>query len=328
MKKIVMIVLLGLLLALTQSVNAEVKIALDSKSDLKESGTYVWAHTFSEHLKANGISTRFFPRDALGNEEEKLDQVTQGLLEVSLSDISMSGRYNKLAYGATLPFLFEDFFHLDRVLDSSDIMNQINSKLTTHGVRLVSYISIGPEDGFCTTKKPIHQLSDFSGVRMRAMNKEDLDKYKAFGASGTIVAWGEIANALQTGIAEGYSNPPFVPVMFGHQDFIKYFTNARINLSARTVIVSENWYGGLSPEHRKIVDEAVQSANKANREWLKTQEQVQLDSLRKVGIEVIELTPDRKKEFVEASKQVYKKGVMSSEEIQAWKVVVDKTRTK
>ena len=52
---------------------AEVKIALDSAPDLESSGTYVWAHTFANHLNDNGIEAVEFERDALGDEAERLD---------------------------------------------------------------------------------------------------------------------------------------------------------------------------------------------------------------------------------------------------------------
>ncbi|MDA0963385.1 MAG: C4-dicarboxylate ABC transporter substrate-binding protein, partial [Proteobacteria bacterium] len=54
-----------------------VKIALDSAKDLENSGTYIWAHTFSEYLNANGMEAEEFERGALGDEAEKMDQVQQ-----------------------------------------------------------------------------------------------------------------------------------------------------------------------------------------------------------------------------------------------------------
>jgi hypothetical protein len=47
---------------------AEIKIALDSPPDLEKSGTYVWAKTFGDHLQANALKVKEFPRDALGAE--------------------------------------------------------------------------------------------------------------------------------------------------------------------------------------------------------------------------------------------------------------------
>jgi hypothetical protein len=62
---------LSILLAVAPvSFAAEVKIALDSPPDLEQSGTYVWAKAFGDHLTANGLKATEFPRDALGGEEE------------------------------------------------------------------------------------------------------------------------------------------------------------------------------------------------------------------------------------------------------------------
>ena len=35
---------------------AQIKVALDSPPDLESSGSYVWAHAFTEHLNANGMA--------------------------------------------------------------------------------------------------------------------------------------------------------------------------------------------------------------------------------------------------------------------------------
>jgi len=91
---------------------AEVKIALDSPPDPAKSGTYVWAKAFGDHLKANGMAVKEFPQDALGAEEEKLDQVTQGLLEVSMSDLAKAGQLEPSIFGFNLFFVFDSMEHL------------------------------------------------------------------------------------------------------------------------------------------------------------------------------------------------------------------------
>ena len=51
---------------------------------------------------------------------------------------------------------------------------------------------------------------------MRALDELQIQTFEQWGAKGTIVSWSEVPNALQTGVAEGYLNPPFVPLVFGH----------------------------------------------------------------------------------------------------------------
>ncbi len=42
-------------------------------------------------LESKGQKVKLYPRDALGGEDEKLDQVSQGLLEISNSDLAKAG---------------------------------------------------------------------------------------------------------------------------------------------------------------------------------------------------------------------------------------------
>ena len=67
-------IILAVLAAPIMVIAGEVKIALDSPEDLEKSGTFVWAKAFSDHLKSRGMTVKLYPRDALGGEEEKLDQ--------------------------------------------------------------------------------------------------------------------------------------------------------------------------------------------------------------------------------------------------------------
>ena len=80
--------------------------------------------------------------------------------------------------------------------------------------------------------------------RIRAMSNEQLDWVKAWGGAGTQVAWEEVPQALQTGIADGYINPPVVAVLFGHGGQLDYFTDLEISPSIRVVVFSEAWYQG------------------------------------------------------------------------------------
>ena len=100
--------LLAATLALTGAATAQVKIALDSPPNLEASGSYVWANTFSKHLNEGGIEAEEYQRGALGGDDELFDQVSQGLLEVSMSPLNLVGPLDKLTYGLRLPYFFED----------------------------------------------------------------------------------------------------------------------------------------------------------------------------------------------------------------------------
>lgn len=300
---------------------AEVKIALDSPPDMAQSGTYVWAHTFAEHLNANGMEAVEFERGSLGDEAEKLDQVSQGLLEVSMSDVKSAGTLDGTIFGVFMPYFFSGSEQLDSALDAGGMLARINAGTTPKGVRVANIVYVGGPAGIFTTSKAVNTLADMAGLRMRALDEAQIAIFQAWGSQGTIVSWGEVPNALQTGVADGYLNPAFVPLLFGHTGFIKHFTDAAILPSSRVAILSEDWYQGLSESDRKTVDDAVVAANAANREWLTGQSAV-LEQLEAAGIAVVRMDDAARDEFREASKPIYSDLPMPEGALEAWTAAI------
>lgn len=297
-----------------------VKIALDSAKDLENSGSYVWAHAFSEYLNANGMVAEEFERGALGGEAEKMDQVQQGLLEVALADTKGVGALDGHIIPSTLPYYFPDWATLDRGL-AKGMMDKINAGTTPQGVRVIGMAALGSSAGIFNTKHKVEKAADLADLRMRALDETQIGVYKLWGTNGTVVAWDEVPNALQTGIADGYINPPMVPLMFGHTGFIKFFTDAKVGLGSRTVIVSETWYQGLNADQQKVVMDAANAATEANRTWLagRTSE---LDKLREAGIEVTELSAEAWNEFKSLSTPLHNMVPLPEGALAAWQAAI------
>lgn len=309
--------LMAAVMALGGTATAQVKIALDSPPDLNGSGSYVWAHTFGTYLNDHGLAAEEYQRGALGGDDELFDQVSQGLLEVSMSPLNIVGSIDKLVYGLRLPYFFKDMAEVDRALAEGGMLDRINAATTPEGVRVLAVNTVGQATGIFNTKKPVNSVADMAGLRMRALDESQIELYEAWGAAGTIVSWAEVPNALQTGVADGYLNPAFVPLLFGHTDFLKHFTDAKIAPSLRITIVSEDWYQGLSDADRATVDAAAAAATAANRDWLGTQDAV-LGKLEAAGVAVVKLDQAARDEFRAASAPAYESGLLTPEQIAAW----------
>lgn len=313
-------------LAMATSASAEVKIALDGKPDLERSGSYNWAYAFGNALKAAGMEVREMPRGSVGNEAEKFDQVSTGLLEVSLSDVRAVAQVDPFIYGVRMPYIFDDAAHMDRALVKGKIFDRLNETLAAQDVRVVALVPIGPSSGIITTDAVVRSPADMSDLRMRALDDAQISMYTAWGSSGTIVPWGEVPAGLQTGVIDGYLNSPFVPVMFGQTDFVKNFSDAAVIIPMRSVIVSKSWYDGLSDAERSAVDNAVAAADAANREWLAKASDSGLTLLEENGVTVQRLSAEERAVFREASKPVYDSGLMPSEDVKIWTGLSDGTR--
>ena len=319
----------GMLMAATMTATmatAEVKIALDSPPDLATSGSYNWVVAFDEVMSANGMTVREMPRGSIGNEDEIFDQLSSGLLEVSLSDVRAVARIDTALYGLRLPYLFEDAAHMDRVLEAGNVFEQANANLAPHDVMLLAIVPIGPASGFITTNAAIRTPADMSNLRMRALDDAQLAMYAAWGSSGTIVSWGEIMTALQTGVVDGYLNSPFIPISFGQTDVVRNFSDAGVIIPIRAVLASLSWYESLSDAERATLAEAVTAGDRANRDWLAEASETVLAQLEDLGVSVQRLTAEERAVFREGAQTVYDSGVMSAEDTERWMALADQTR--
>ncbi len=321
-KKLMTTSLAALTLAFTSNVEAaSIKIALDSPPSMEQSGTYVWAHTFAEHLKKNGMDAEEFERGALGGEAERLDQVSQGLLEVSMSALKSAGQLDGTIFGLMMPYFFKNSDEADMALNKGGMLAKINSVTTQKGVRVMDVVYLGPPAGIFNTKKPVNSVKDMADLRMRALDEAQIAVFKSWGSQGTIVSWAEVPNALQTGVADGYLNPAFVPLMFGHTGFIKHFTDASVAPSSRVALVSEDWYQGLSDKERKIVDDAAAAAHAANRKWTNSQDGI-LKKLEAAGVKVVRLGDKERAEFRDRSRAIYSNMPMPKGALEAWQKAI------
>ncbi len=318
MKNLFRIAALGISLLGVSAASAQVKIALDSPPDLEKSGSYVWVHTFAEHLKANGMSTRELPRGSIGGEAEQFDQVSTGLLEVSLSDVKSVGKVDPFIYGVRLPYMFDDVPHMDRVLEKGKIFEKVNAQLAKTDSIMLALVPIGPPSGIVTTKQAVRTPADMAKLRMRALDDAQIALYKAWGSTGTIVQWKEVPAGLQTGVIDGYLNTANVPVVFGHTDFVKHFTDAGVIVAQRAVLASKAWIDGLSAKDRATVTEAVKKANAANRAWVANQADSSLKDLEKAGVAVIRLSQAEREPFRKLSRATYDSGLMPADTVKFW----------
>ena len=238
-----------------------------------------------------------------------------------MSDVKSAGTLDGTIFGVFLPYFFENHQQVDKALNEGGMLERINAATTPKGVRVADVVYLGDAAGIFTTDTPVRSMADMDGLRMRALDEAQIEIFRSWGAQGTIVSWAEVPNALQTGVADGYINPSFVPLLFGHTGFIKHFTDAQITPSSRAAIISEDWYPSLSDEERATVDEAIKVATEANRAWLAEQTTV-LERLAEAGVEVIELDDAARGEFREASQAIWPDIPMPEGALDAWKAAI------
>jgi len=316
---------LAALLVTAPAFASDVKIALNGANDPETNAEAAFIAGFEAALEGTGFTVSVFPSDTLGSERERFDQVAQGLLEVNLATASTPYGMSPIMRGIALPFLFETPEELDRTLAETDLLARMNEPLQPNGIRLVGVNYIGMPLGFHNRSRAITRMEHLQGLRFRALNAEQLAYIEALGAAGTIVAWAEVANAIQTGIADGYLNPPNSAIRTGHTEFLRHFTQADITPSTRIILVSEDWYDMLSADEQAQIDAAIDAGIAANREWVENWSGFVEDAHRAAGVTLSELEPGERDKMVAAARPTWD-DVMEPEHLQAYLDALDMVR--
>jgi TRAP-type transport system periplasmic protein len=297
---------------------AEVKVAFNGADDPETNAEAAFVEGFAKALDGTGFEVSSFPSDTLGSEKERYDQVSQGLIEVDLAALSTTFGQSSFGKGIQLPFFFESREELDAVFAETDVRDTINEPLLQNGVRMVGLTYIGMDIGIHNTQRPIATLEDLSGLRFRALNSEQLALQEALGATGTIISWSEVANALQTGVADGYFNPPNSAIRTGHTEFLKHFTPVDLTPSTRVVLISEDWYAALSDEEKTQIDGAIEAGVQANRDWITAWAGEVRAKHEAAGVTITELAPGERETMMEVARETWT-AALDEAALQAWK---------
>ena len=199
----------------------------------------------------------------------------------------------------------------------SDLLDQMNAPLIRNGVRLVGFAYIGMPNGIHNRRHAVTKMEDLSSLRLRALNAEQLAYIEALGASGTIVAWAEVANAIQTGIADGYINPPSSAIRTGHTEFLRHFTQFAVTPSTRIVLMSQKWYDMLSADEQAQIDAAIDAGIAANRAWIEDWSTIVTERHIDAGVIISELEEGEREKMVEATRPTWD-DVMEADHLQAY----------
>jgi tripartite ATP-independent transporter DctP family solute receptor len=266
---------------------------------------HLGAMKFSE-LVANRTKGRVkidvYPSTQLGNERDMVEGLQLGTIDLVVTSTGPVGGFVPKMFVVDLPFLFRDREHAYKVLDGS-IGKELLTALSARSIKGLAFW----ENGFrqiTNNLRPITKPEDLRGIKIRTMeNKIHIAAFKAFGASPTPIAWGEVYTALQQKTIDAQENP--IAIIY-HQKIYevqKYLSLTGHFYSPALLLMSEKAFTALSKDAQKVMAETAYECAAYERELLRNSEVNQLAELKSKGMQVN--TPD-KKPFRDAAASVYK----------------------
>ena len=244
-------------------------------------------------LSGGKIKIEIQASGVLGSENDVLDAMLGGGGTIDMSRISAfaltpyGGQKSKLL---SIPYTFVSRDHFWNFA-TSDLAPEF--LLEPHeagtGVRGLFY----GEEGFrhFFTVDPVNGIEDLKGMKLRVSNDPVMNgMVNGLGASPTVVSFGELYSALQTGVVDGAEQPI---ANYKSNAFPEVAPNLILDghtLGAIQVIITDEAWDGLTEEQQNILMEAGKYASDYNRKISAEAEAKVLEELKTAGVNVVEVT--------------------------------------
>jgi C4-dicarboxylate-binding protein DctP len=267
------------------------------------------ANVFKELAEkyTNGrVKVEVYPNSSLYKDKEELEALQLGSVQLLAPSQSKFGPLGVREYDVfDLPFLMSDDTHA-RQITASPIMAELGKKLETKGVTPLAYWDNGTY--VYTANKPLILPEDFRGMKMRIQGGKVLDAVtRQLGALPQIIAFGELYQALQTGVVDGEDNVPSNIWTQKFYDVQKYLTVSNHGRLTYALLTNKKFWDSIPADVRPQLDRAVKESTEYFNETAAKDNADALDKIKATGkIQVHVLTDAEKKAWIAALMPVHK----------------------
>lgn len=238
--------------------------------------------------KSNGqIKINVFPGAQLGGEVKQIQSARTGTQDIVVTGEAPIENTVKEYTVFSFPYLFNSVDQANGMLQGP-VGREMLDLLPRYNLVGLGFIS-ALERNIFTNGKIIKSAADMKGLKIRVIQGPGYVKaYEALGAQPTPMAYTELYLAMQNGAVDAAENSPDVFLQDRFVEVSKTYVMAKIMYMPALIIMSKAKFDALSPEHRKIIQEASAEAVAFANAHYKKDYAESLETMKKSKIEIIE----------------------------------------
>ena len=260
---------------------------------------------FRETNGAVRVECSFSDQLTGGDAAAGLQALAEGETDLALYSGEVCSRMDPRFQVVSLPFLFDSAQEADKALDGEGGA-ALGEILAEYGLRC---IGIGAE-GFrlpTNSVRPIACVEDLKGLRIWVGDSEIQRRVHAlWGAEVADTLWAGVYTALQTGTCEGQETQLSVADAASIQTVQRYVTDWTGVYDCLYFCMNAQRYGGLSPALQEIVDRCGRETAAYQREISRERDGEILNSWKRAGVTVTELSEEAAREFRSSAESCYR----------------------
>jgi C4-dicarboxylate-binding protein DctP len=252
------------------------------------------------------VKVEVYPNSTLYKDKEELEALQLGAVQMLAPSNSKFGPIGVREFEVfDLPYILPDLATLRKVTDGP-LGTKLLKLLEPKGMTGLAYW----DNGFkvMSANKKLVTPADYKGLKFRIQSSKVLEaQFRSLGAIPQVMAFGEVYQALQTGVVDGQENTASNMYTQKMHEVQKYLTMTNHGYIGYVVVVNKKFWEGLPADIRGQLDKAMKEATAFGNGQSAKENDEALGEIRKAGkTEIITLTPEQDAAMRKAMDPVYK----------------------
>jgi C4-dicarboxylate-binding protein DctP len=260
----------------------------------------------AEKYTEGKVKIEVYPNSTLYKDKEELEALQLGAVQMLAPSNSKFGPIGVREFEVfDLPYILPDLTTLRKVTDGP-LGAKLLKLLEPKGMTGLAYWDNGFKQ--MTANKKLIVPADYRGVKFRIQSSKVLEaQFRALGAIPQVMAFGEVYQALQTGVVDGQENTTSNIYTQKMHEVQKYMTMTNHGYIGYVVVVNKKFWDGLPADIRAQCEKAMKEATAFGNGQSAKENDDALDQIKKAGkTEILALTPDQDAAMRKAMDPVYK----------------------
>jgi C4-dicarboxylate-binding protein DctP len=260
----------------------------------------------AEKYTGGKVKIEVYPNSSLYKDKEELEALQLGSVQMLAPSNSKFGPLGIREFEVfDLPYILPDLKTLRKVTEGP-LGLRLLKLLDSKGITGLAYWDNGFKQ--MSANKKLVTPADYQGVKFRIQSSRVLQaQFKTLGSLPQVMAFGEVYQALQTGVVDGQENTWSNIYTQKMHEVQKYITETNHGYIGYVVIVNKKFWDDLPADIRDQLSKAMKEATDFNNTQSQKENDDALAEIKKSGkSEIIKLTPEQDEAMRKAMEPVYK----------------------
>ena len=216
-----------------------------------------------EERSKGRIRVNVFPAAQLGAEVAMVEGLRLGTIDVICANAPNAAAFIPELGLFSVAYLFKDIQHFERVVNDPKFVQRMESLVASKnlGIRLVGFYAAGVRNVY-SRKGSVASPDDLKGVKIRVQNNPiEVKVWRTFGAIPTPMNFGEVYQALQSGVLDAAENGLAVIESNKHFEAAKYVSQTEHQRNLSALYVNEKKLASMPKDLQAIVLQAAKEAS-------------------------------------------------------------------